>query len=143
MVKSLVKCVSCLLYINQPETCAPPCGESPLSEAILEIRLQGHCLPKILVPGSTKHLLNVSSDFSLTDALLVALTHTSGATHVVLVVNTLMAPPFEPPVMVNLCILSLKAMLLFASTSVKRIGHLQALLGHDSYLEIGPAFSKA
>lgn len=84
------------------------------------------------------------SDFSLTDALLVVLTQTSGATLVVLVVlNTLTAPQFEPPVMVNLCILSLKAMLLFASTSVKRIGHLQALLGHDSYLEIGPAFSKA
>lgn len=83
----------------------------------------------------------MSSDYSLTDALLIALTQTSGATLVAFVlINTLMAPPFEPPVMVNLCILSLKAVLLFALTSVKRIGHLQALIGHDSCLEIGPAF---
>lgn len=66
---------------------------------------------------------------------------TSGATLVVVVLNTLMAPPFEPLVKESLCVLSLKALLLFALTSVKRIGHLQALLGRDSCLEIGPALS--
>jgi len=57
----------------------------------------------------------------------LSIDRTSGATHVAVVLNTLTAPPFEPVVMESLCVLSLKAMLLFISTSVKRIGHLQAL----------------
>ncbi|KAI2656145.1 Transposon Ty3-G Gag-Pol polyprotein [Labeo rohita] len=68
--------------------------------------------------------------------------HTIPAWDLSTVLRALKGPPFEPLTMVDLKPLTLKAALLLALVSVKRVGDLQALSISPSCLEFGPGDSK-